>query len=317
IAAGWGCATLNPSTVQDDSGGWQPRRFGPGADPDAKPRGAGLTRGIIGLTNHGRPRKPDQWGALRAWAWGASRGLDDLETGPEVDAKRVGIAGVSRYGKAALVAMAFDKRFAMGLIASSGAGGTKLFRRDFGENLENLATTGGYHWMAGNYMKYSAEESSFGRRTAADLPVDAHMTLALCAPRLTFISHGLPERGDANWLDHQGSFMAAIAAQPVFRLLGQRALGRSEDYTTARMPAVNLGTLEGAHAWRQHDGGHTDGPNVEHFIRWAEAHWRGGRKPDDPAQSAPDRRSLKDAAGNRILIGVGVGQRALEHPEDV
>ena len=104
IAAGWGCAMLNPSTVQDDSGGWQPRR---GADPDAKPTGAGLTRGIIGLTNLGQPRKPDQWGALRAWGWGASRGLDYLETVPEVNAKRVGIAGVSRYGKAALVTMAF------------------------------------------------------------------------------------------------------------------------------------------------------------------------------------------------------------------
>ena len=218
IAAGWGCATLNPTTVQDDAGGWQPRRFGPGADPDAKPTGAGLTRGIIGLTNLGRPRKPDQWGALRAWGWGASRALDYLETVPEVDAKRVGIAGVSRYGKAALVALAFDPRFAMGLIASSGKGGTALYRRSFGESLENLASSGAYHWMAGNYLKYSAEESSFGRKTADDLPVDSHMTLALCAPRLVFISHGIPERGDAQWLDHQGSFMAAIAAQPVFRL---------------------------------------------------------------------------------------------------
>ena len=164
--------------MQDDAGGWQPIRFGPNANPDAKPTGAGLTRGIIGLTNHGQPRKPDQWGALRAWAWGASRGLDYLETVPEVDAKRVGIAGVSRYGKAALVAMAFDQRFAMGLIASSGAGGTALYRRDFGESLENLASSGAYHWMAGNYLKYSAEESSFGSKTADDLPVDSHMTLA-------------------------------------------------------------------------------------------------------------------------------------------
>ncbi len=91
--------------------------------------------------------------------------------------------------------MAFDERFGMGLLASSGAGGTKLFRRNFGESLENLAGSGAYHWMAGNYIKYSAEESSFGRRTADDLPVDSHMTLALCAPRLTFISHGIPERG--------------------------------------------------------------------------------------------------------------------------
>ncbi len=316
IAAGWGCATLNPSTVQDDSGGWQPRRFGPGADPDAKPTGAGLTRGIIGLTNHGQPRKPDQWGALRAWAWGASRGLDYLETVPEVDAKRVGIAGVSRYGKAALVAMAFDRRFAMGLIASSGKGGTALYHRNFGESLENLASTGGYHWMAGNYLKYSAEEASFGRKNAADLPVDSHMTLALCAPRLTFISHGVPERGDAHWLDHQGSFMAAIAAQPVFRLLGERDLGRGDDYLNEKMPGVNVDMLDGALAWRQHDGGHTDGPNVAHFIRWAEARWRDVKKRDAPAGPEPDRRSLKGAASDRFKIGVGIGQRALEQAED-
>jgi hypothetical protein len=146
IAAGWGCATLNPSTVQDDSGGWQPRRFGPAANTNAEPTGAGLTRGIIGLTNRGQPRKPDQWGALRAWGWGASRALDYLKTVPEVHSRRVGIAGVSRYGKAALVAMAFDPRFAMGLIASSGAGGTALYRRNFGESLENLAGSGAYHW---------------------------------------------------------------------------------------------------------------------------------------------------------------------------
>lgn len=270
IAAGWGCATLNPNTVQADAGGFQRNPFGGNKNADATPVGAGLTRGIIGLTNRGKPRKPDDWGALRAWGWGASRGLDYLETEPLVDANRVGIAGVSRYGKAALVAMAFDKRFAMGLIASSGAGGTKLFRRNFGESLENLAGSGAYHWMAGNYIKYSAEESSFGLRTADDLPVDSHMTLALCAPRLTFISHGVPEKGDANWLDHQGSFMAAIAAQPVFRLLGAKDLGRTDDYTAERMPTVNVDMLDGELAWRQHDGGHTDEPNIEHFIRWAD-----------------------------------------------
>jgi hypothetical protein len=289
IAAGWGCAMLNPSSVQDDSGGWQPRRFGPGADPNAEPTGAGLTRGIIGLTNLGQPREPDQWGALRAWGWGASRALDYLETVPEVDSNRVGIAGVSRYGKAALVAMAFDQRFAIALIASSGAGGTKLYRRNFGESLENLASSGGYHWMAGSYLKYSADESSFGRRTAADLPVDSHMMIALCAPRLTFISHGIPEKGDAHWLDHQGSFMAAIAAQPVFRLLGARDLGRSDDYMKERMPGVNVDLLHGALAWRQHDGGHTDEPNVEHFIRWAQTQW-GVIPPGEGADAGAERR---------------------------
>jgi hypothetical protein len=271
IEAGWGYAILNPSTVQADAGGWRRpfRRPGQPEPTAGEPSGAGLTRGIIGLVNHGRPRKPDQWGALRAWAWGASRGLDYLETLPEVDARRVGIDGVSRFGKAALVTMAFDPRFAMGLIASSGEGGTSLYRRNFGEAVENLTGWEGYHWMAGNFLKYGAEESTFGRKDVNDLPMDSHFLIALCAPRWVFISHGIPEKGDALWLDHQGSFMAAIAAQPVFRLLGARDLGRSDDYTIEMMPGVNVDLLDGELAWRQHDGGHTDDPNIEHFVRWA------------------------------------------------
>jgi hypothetical protein len=251
LADGWGYAYLDPTSVQADNG-------------------AGLTKGIIGLVNKGQPRKPDDWGALRAWAWGASRGLDYLETDKSVDAKRAGIEGVSRYGKAALVTMAYDTRFAAGLIASSGEGGVKLSRRNWGELAENLANAGGYHWMAGNFLKYSAVESTFGSRNAGDLPVDSHEMLALCAPRPTFISFGVPEKGDAKWLDHQGSFMAAIAAQPVFRLLGAKDLGRSDDYHTEKMPAVNAGLLEGQLAWRQHDGGHTDAPNWKYFIPWAD-----------------------------------------------
>jgi len=258
IKAGWGYATISPASIQADNG-------------------AGLTRGIIGLTNKGQPRKPDDWGALRAWAWGASRGLDYLETDSAVDAQRVGIEGVSRYGKAALVAMAFEPRFAMVLVGSSGEGGAKLHRRNFGEAVENLTGSGEYHWMAGNFLKYGAAESKFGSKTAADIPVDSHQLIALCAPRLTFISYGVPERGDAKWLDQQGSFMAAVAAGPVFRLLGAKDLGTTDDYQKEKMPRVNTGLLDGALAWRQHDGGHTDTPNIEHFINWANAHFE--RKP--------------------------------------
>ena len=251
IADGWGYATINPASIQADNG-------------------AGLTKGIIGLVNRGQPRRPDDWGALRAWAWGASRGLDYLATDKAVDAKKVGIEGVSRFGKAALVAMAYDQRFAVVLIGSSGEGGAKLHRRNFGEAVENLTGSGEYHWMAGNFLKYGAEESQFGRKTAGDLPVDAHELLALCAPRPTFISYGVPERGDARWLDHQGSFMAAVAAQPVFRLVGAMGLGVTDDYMKEKMPAVNVGLLDGQLAWRQHDGGHTDGPNWKYFIPWAD-----------------------------------------------
>ena len=251
IADGWGFAKIDPHSIQADNG-------------------AGLTRGIIGLCNKGQPRKPDQWGSLRAWAWGAGRGLDYLGTDPEVDAKHVGIEGVSRYGKAALVTMAFDQRFAMVLVGSSGKGGATPLRRNFGEAVENLTGAGEYHWMAGNFLKYGASEAVFGSRNADALPVDSNELIALCAPRLTFISYGIPEKGDAHWLDHQGSFMATVAAGQVFSLLGARGLGVSQDYHTARMPPVNDGLLNGQLAWRQHDGGHTDAPNMIYFLRWAD-----------------------------------------------
>lgn len=250
LAAGWGYCTLEPSSVQADNG-------------------AGLTRGIIGLVNKGQPRKPDDWGALRAWGWGASRALDYLETDTLVDAKKVGIEGVSRYGKAALVTMAFDQRFAVVLVGSSGKGGATLQRRVFGEAVESLANTGGYHWMAGNYLKYATEESSFGKKTGCDLPIDSHELIAMCAPRPAFISYGIPEKGDAKWLDQMGSYKATIAAGPVFKLLGVKDLGVSNDYHTEQMPAVLTGLLDGRLAWRQHNGGHTDAPNFQFFIPWA------------------------------------------------
>ena len=249
LAAGWGYATIDPNSIQADNG-------------------AGITRGIIGLVNKGQPRKPDDWGALRAWAWGAARGLDYLETDTLVDAKKVGIEGVSRYGKAALVTLAFEQRFAVGLIGSSGKGGATLHRRVFGEAVESL-TGGEYYWMAGNYIKYGAEEATFGKKTGCDLPVDSHELIALCAPRLTFVSYGIPEKGDAKWLDQKGSYMAAIAAGSVFKLLGVKDLGVSNNYLTEEMPPVKTGLLDGELAWRQHDGGHTDAPNFEFFVLWA------------------------------------------------
>lgn len=251
LAAGWGYALIDPSSIQADNG-------------------AGLTRGIIGLVNKGQPRKPDDWGSLRAWAWGAARGLDYLETDSTVDAKHVGIEGVSRYGKAALVTLAFEPRFAMGLIGSSGKGGAALHRRNFGEAVENLTGSGEYHWMAGNYLKYGASEGKFGDMNASKLPVDSHELIALCAPKPVFISYGIPEQGDAKWLDQQGSYMAVVAAGPVYKLLGAKDIGVSNDYKTEKMPDVNVSLLDGELAWRQHDGGHTDAPNVKYFIEWAD-----------------------------------------------
>jgi hypothetical protein len=241
LAKGWGYAIIVPNSIQADNG-------------------AGLTRGIIGLCNKGQPRKPDDWGALRAWAWGASRALDYFETDKAVDAKQVGIEGLSRYGKAALVVMAYDQRFAIGFIGSSGEGGAKLHRRNWGELVENLTGSGGYHWMCGNFLKYG------GPLNAGDLPVDAHELIALCAPRPTFISYGASSGpgAEGTWVDQKGSFLAAVAAGPVYRLLGKRDLGTTE------FPPVETGLTGGELAWRQHAGGHTTGPNWPIFLTWAD-----------------------------------------------
>jgi hypothetical protein len=255
LAKGWGYAIIVPNSVQADNGG-------------------GLTKGIIGLCNKGQPRQPEDWGALRAWAWGASRALDYFETDKDVDAKRVGIEGLSRYGKAAIVTMAYDDRFAIGFIGSSGEGGVKLHRRNFGELVENVAGSGEYHWMAGNFLKYA------GPLKWDDLPVDAHELVAMCAPRPVFISYGAStgQGAEGQWVDQRGSFMAAVAAAPVYELLGKKGLG------TAEFPEVETALTDGEIAFRQHKGGHTTGPNWPTFLKYADRYLK-----DPPADGSEKR----------------------------
>lgn len=234
LARGWAYVEYDPLSVQADDG-------------------AGLASGAVALSLDGQPRGLTDWGALRAWAWGASRVLDALVQTPEADPEHASIYGLSRYGKAALLAMATDERFAAGFIASSGAGGAKLLRRDFGERVENLASSGEYHWMAGAFLKYA------GPLTPGDLPVDAHQLIALCAPRPVFVSVGSPDAD--RWTDPTGMFKAAVAAGPAYALLGARPLAGD-----AYPP---LGTLvDGDLAFRQHEGGHTGGPNWPVFLDW-------------------------------------------------
>jgi hypothetical protein len=240
LARGWGYAILVPSSVQPDDG-------------------AGLSEGVIGHAAAGRPRGRGDWGTLRAWAWGASRAMDLLSADPRVDRRRVAIEGLSRYGKAALVAMAFDRRFSIGFIGSSGAGGAKLLRRDFGERLENLASEGEYHWFAPAFLKYA------GPLTVRDLPVEAHMLIALAAPRPLFIGAGAVEQD--GWVDPRGSFEAARAASPAWRLLGRPGL-IGESY-----PAAGETRADGRVAFRRHEGGHTNGPNWPAFLEFAAHQW--------------------------------------------
>src|SRR5262249_49074447 len=244
IEKGWGYATISPASIQAD--------------------GPALTSGIMGLANKGQPRKPDDWGALRAWQWGVSRLLDYLETDKAVDSKQVGIEGLSRYGKAALVTEAFEPRIAVGLIGSSGEGGAKLHRHIFGETVENL-TGGEYYWMAGNFMKYGGSDAAFGPKNAGDIPVDSNEVIAMCAPRPCFISYGTAEGGDPQWVDARGSFMAAVAAGPAYKLFGKRDLGTPGNYLTDSMPPVNQ-LIGGELAWRQHSGGHSVAENLAPLL---------------------------------------------------
>ncbi|GAB3882244.1 glucuronyl esterase domain-containing protein [Spirosoma agri] len=241
LAKGWGYAILYPTSYQADNG-------------------AGLTKGIIGLVNKGQPRKPDDWGALRAWAWGASRAVDYFETDKAVNAKKVGIEGLSRYGKATIVTMAYEPRFAIAFVGSSGEGGVKIHRRKFGEQVENVASSAEYHWMAGNFIKYA------GPLTPNDLPVDAHELVALCAPRPVFISSGSPAV-EGNWVDAKGMFLGGAYAGPVYKLLGKKDMG------TMTFPSIETALVDGDIAFRQHSGGHTTGPNWPTFLRYADRYF--------------------------------------------
>lgn len=244
VQRGWGFAILNPVSYQKDDG-------------------SGLTEGIIGSSNQGQPRKLDDWGVLKAWAWGANEALNYFEIEKAVDTKQVGLVGHSRFGKAVLVAMAYNPSFAIGYVSSSGEGGAKLYRHIYGEMIPNLASSSLYHWFDGNFLRYA------GPLNAGDLPVDNHELIALCAPRPLFIGGGADAgdgyanpNGDA-WADPRGMFLAEVAAGLVYRLLGAKDLGTSE------FPAVGTGLVAGDLAFRQHDGGHTPAPNWPYFLEFA------------------------------------------------
>jgi hypothetical protein len=229
---GWGYGTVEVGPIQNDYGG-------------------GLSSGIIGLMAQGRPRKPDDWGALSAWAWGLSRAMDFLQTDKGVDPGRIGIEGHSRYGKAALLAAALDPRWAIVFASCAGECGTKLSRRNYGETLDN---TGGSYWMAPNCRKYIGHWN--------DLPVDAHELIGLVAPRPIFITGGTLDF----WSDPRGEFLAAVDAGPIYRLLGKGDLG------TTDMPAPDVPLISGELGYRFHAGGHTDTLDWPVFLQFAQRH---------------------------------------------
>lgn len=197
----------------------------------------------------------NEWGAIAAWAWGASRALDYLATDKAVDAKRVAIHGVSRLGKTALWAAANDERFAAVVASCSGEGGAAIARRNYGENLAHMShpTRYGYQF-APNYAKYADKVN--------DWPVDANLLLALIAPRPLLLQTGNADK----WSDPYGEFLAAVAVEPVYRLLGKRGL------ETTQFPAAGQPILHDL-AWYMHDGGHGTIPSdYDIYIRFLQQH---------------------------------------------
>ena len=217
---------------------------------------AKLAYGVIAQARF--PRGENDWGALRAWGWGASQLREHLASDPRIAGDRISLAGHSRFGKAVLVAAAFDHDFADALVSSSGAGGAKLMRRDLGERLENMADPYASIWYAPRIRHYA------GKATVADWPVDAHMLMALRAPRPLFVATGLASEGDA-WVDPRGQWLAVQLAQPAWDALGQPTPRTGQPLPLSREQARY------PLAWYQHDQGHVMPPAAEAFIDHAEA----------------------------------------------
>ena len=224
ISRGWGYALVGYNDIQPDRAGT-------------------FTQGVVGLTLAPGQEQPgaDEWGTISAWSWGVSRIIDYLETDRAVNARQIALFGHSRLGKTALWATAKDERIAAAYSSCSGEMGAALARRDWGETLDDMAQN--FPWQfAGNLQKY------VGRWN--EMPVDAHMLIALSAPRPVFISGGTADQ----WADPVGMFKAAVAAGPVYRLLGKKDLGTTE------LPAVDTPLVSGDLGWNYHTGVHTATP---------------------------------------------------------
>lgn len=206
----------------------------------------------------------DDWGAISAWAWGASRMLDYLEKDPGVDATRIALIGHSRLGKTVLWAGAQDERFALIFSSCAGEMGSALARRDFGETVDDMAGSFG-HQFARNFEKYIGHWN--------ELPVDTHCLIALQAPRPVLITGGTQDQ----WADPRGEFLAEVAAGPIYRLLGKKDLG------AAAFPAVDTPLMTGELGFLYHTGPHAITPSDwEVFLKFVDRYFQPTAQPEEP-----------------------------------
>ena len=192
--------------------------------------------GIHGLLDRGE-RKPDSWGTIAAWAWGASRCMDYFETDKDINIKKVAVVGHSRGGKTALWAAAEDKRFAMAVSNESGCGGAALARRKYGETIARI-NSAFPHWFCLNYRKWSDNEDS--------MPVDMHMLIALIAPRAVYVTSASEDL----WADPRGSYLSLYHSIPVFQFYDRNSI------LSDKMPPLNRQVIGGRLAYHIRDGAH-------------------------------------------------------------
>lgn len=235
LARGWGYATIGYGDIEGDT------------------YNTSITRARKLALKPGQTKPaPDEWGTVSAWAWGLSRIMDYFETDPAIDAKRVGIQGHSRLGRTVLWAGAQDPRFAVVFASCAGEVGSALTRRDFGETIDDMAQN--FYWeLAGNFQKYVGHWN--------DMPGDQHFIVALNAPHGLFLNGGTGDQ----WSDPVGEFLSAVAAGPVFKLLGKKDLGID------KLPPLDTPIIDGDIGWHYHTGGHAATPeDWKAFLTFAE-----------------------------------------------
>ena len=230
--------------------------FNGDVDPDAYD---GFTNGVHGVFQpNPSVRKPDSWGTIAAWAWGASRVMDWIENEPLIDRARVAVVGHSRGGKTALWCGATDTRFALTISNDSGCGGAKLNRMSLPDSESIARITKAFpHWFCANFSQYANKE--------AELPLDQHMLIALLAPRLAYVASASEDK----WAGQPGEFRSCVLASPVWKLYGMKGL------VGETFPAPDTPLQEGCIGYHLRTGKHDLALyDWERYMDFADRHWK-------------------------------------------